>query len=154
MRFGVAVLVASPVRRSGGPHGRRCDEAGEDPAAPYATIGTVDEAKALRNSTRSQNPRQPAALPRRISVGGDLKPVAGEGLPCGRINAGGHNIFIYVRPLSRPPSSPILDRRSNIPSFVDKGLRPAVVMRAFSEETELWPAILVGKPQLPLGTLG
>ena len=49
----------------------RCDEAGEDPAAPDATIGTLDEAKAHRNSRRGQSPRQPEALPRRISVGGD-----------------------------------------------------------------------------------
>ena len=62
MRFGVAVLVASPVRRSGGPHGRRCDEAGEDPAAPDATIGTLDEAKANRNFRRGQTPRQPEAF--------------------------------------------------------------------------------------------
>ena len=39
-----AVLVASPLRRSGGPHGQRCDAAGKDPAAPDAVSERCDEA--------------------------------------------------------------------------------------------------------------
>ena len=57
MRFGVAVLVASPVRRSGGPHGRRCDEAGEDPTAPDA----VDR-KVRRGGRRPNGTMRPSVM--------------------------------------------------------------------------------------------
>ena len=56
-----------------------CDEAGEDPAAPGATRRAQTQRHRRRHgiaekstwTRRGQSPRQPEALPRRISVGGD-----------------------------------------------------------------------------------